>query len=155
MWSSSSPNVLVFRTMKASMFYFKVGLGTPLKEQQLGKRVSAKFHFKQGCAWENTETRHEMKDCKKTTLHLLKIHRRCRLVFLHSNLSSHALLLHSFRSIPITKKVLLKPFFSFWFVFIWGGLRKHLSNTRQTCLLCWRQTLAVGDECASCWKLTL
>ena len=31
-----------------------------------------------------TETRHEIKECKKTALHLPRLHSRCRVVFLHS-----------------------------------------------------------------------
>ena len=73
---------------KRTCLLFGSWLRNPLrKNRNQGKSFcNASFHVgmdpKKGI-----ETRHEMKECKKTTPHLLSIFCRCRVVFLHSFIS--------------------------------------------------------------------
>ena len=82
-----------------------------------------------------------MKECKKTTLQLPKIHSRCRV---YCVLSSHALFLYF--SGPSLLEMKSCRNFSLVSV-LSGGFLNQLSNRRQTRLLCWRQTLlAMGTN---------
>ena len=87
MRSSPSPKVFVTTTISTFIFYLEVGLETPQKRTETRERFLQNSISSRGGPEKGTETRHEMKECKKTTLHLLCILGRCRVVFLHSFIS--------------------------------------------------------------------
>ena len=68
------------------------------KEQKLGKKVSIKLHFMLKMGLKKDRNKAEVKERKKTTLHLLCIFGRCQVVFLHSFIS--ALFLSFFQAHP-------------------------------------------------------
>ena len=83
---------------------------SPPKSKKLGK-FSAKLYFKEGWSWKGTETRHELKEPQKTTLHLTHNFGwcTCRYVVFFC-FWSHALLLYFSRSIPPWNEILQELF---------------------------------------------
>ena len=70
----------------------------PSKRTECKEKSFCKLHFSQGWAWIRCRNTVEMKERKKTTLHLLHIFCRCRVVLLHSFIS--ALFLSFFQTHP-------------------------------------------------------
>ena len=79
------------------------------KEQKLGKKCSYKISFQVGMDLKKCRNKAEIKDCKKTALHLLCIFCRCQVVFLHSFIA--ALFLYLFQVHPYLKSSTQKHFF--------------------------------------------
>ena len=76
-----------------------------------------------------------LKECKKTTRHLQKIHSRYTVVFL---LSFKSALFYALLSGPYRNEM---TFYGTLFLLsvLFGGFLNHLPNWRWTCLLSWRQ----------------
>ena len=88
------------------------------REQKVGKKP-----------WKGTETRHEMKQCKKTTLHLLYIFRRHRVVFCIP--SSHVLLVY-FSGLSLLEMRFYRNFFPISSIALHSAYCTHVSSIYDT-----------------------
>ena len=80
---SPAPKVFVLST-KVFVFYLEGALEPPPKRTETTEKVSVKFHFHLEMGLKKYRNEVEIKERKKTTLHLLCV---CQVVFLHSFIS--------------------------------------------------------------------
>ena len=126
------PDLLCSVTLLCSASRLPVGL--LLCEIQLTwhfytrQKVAIKLDFKLGMELKKYRNKAEMKERKKTTLHLQKIHTRYRVVFLRSFIS--ALFLYFFQLHPYLKSSFTESFIPIFYSFSGGGggVSKPTSN---------------------------